>query len=462
MPHPLRLFAPIRLALACALLSASLSPAADEASVPRPAPVGPLASPLPGMPERPAVGPRGTLGADVYRKRRRALMEIFKTGAALVANEMTFDGMREGMDFYYLTGVDEAGAALLLEPTAPATPFYASAREALFLSSLDVEGEQVHGARAQLPSNALEVATGFAALHRSRWLPTALVEACVHRGGLTFVGEYRAEPAPRPKAMDAYARAQERTYGCKVNDFNGAIARMREVKEPAELALMRQAIVYTGAGHAAGLKAVHPGAHEYEVKDAVEAAFKRAGSRHLAYDSIVGSGSDSTFLHYGKDDRVMKAGELILLDVAAEAEYYAADVTRTLPVSGKFTAEQRAIYDIVLKAQAAGIAAAKAGVRVADIDAATRRVIQEAGYYDYYVHGCCHFVGLEVHDPGDYDAPLPAGAVITVEPGIYLPQRGFGVRIEDEILITPTGAELLTGAIPKDPPELERLMAAGH
>jgi Xaa-Pro aminopeptidase len=116
----------------------------------------------------------------------------------------------------------------------------------------------------------------------------------------------------------------------------------------------------------------------------------------------------------------------------------------------------------VLKAQAAGIAAAKAGVRVADIDAVTRKVIADGGYNDYYIHGCCHFVGLQVHDAGDYDAPLPAGAVITVEPGIYLPQRGFGVRIEDEILITPTGAELLTGSIPKDPAEIERLMAARH
>jgi Xaa-Pro aminopeptidase len=389
-------------------------------------------------------------------------MEKFKTGAALVMNEMSFEGLREGMDFYYLTGIDEAGAALLLEPSAPPTPFYDTAKETLFLSSLDVEAERWHGARAELPSNALEVATGFASLQRTRSIPGFLVYACVHRGGLSYLGDFVAEPRPRPKVMDAYAKAQERTYNCKVNDLNGTIARMREVKEPAELALMRQSIVYTAAGHAAGLKAVRPGAREFDVKDAVEDAFRKAGSRHVAYDSIVGSGTDSAFLHYGKDDRVLKSGELILLDVAAEAEYYASDVTRTYPVNGKYTPEQRTIYDIVLKAQAAGIAAAKAGVRVADIDAVTRKVVAEAGYNDYYIHGCCHFVGLEVHDAGDYDAPLPAGAVITVEPGIYLPQRGFGVRIEDEILITPTGATLLTGAIPKDPAEIEKLMAGGR
>jgi Xaa-Pro aminopeptidase len=458
IPRLVRVF--VRLILAAVVLPSFVALAAEDVNVPRPATPGPLTTAIPGMPEVPPVGPRGTLGIDVYRKRRQALMEKFKTGAALVMNDMTFEGLREGMDFYYLTGIDEAGASLLLEPNAPATPFYNSAKESLFLAALQVEEERWHGARAELPSNVLQVATGFASVHRSYAVPSWLVAACVHRGGLTYLGDFVAEPAPKPKVMEAYGKALERTYECKLNNLNGTIARMREVKEPAELALMRQAIVYTAAGHAAGLRAVRPGAHEYDVKDAVEDAFRRSGSRHLSYDSIVGSGTDSAFLHYGKDDRVMKAGELILLDVAAEAEYYAADVTRTLPVSGKYSPDQRAIYDIVLKAQAAGIAYAKAGVRVADIDAVTRRVITEAGYGDYYIHGCCHFVGLQVHDAGDYDAPLPAGAVITVEPGIYLPQRGFGVRIEDEILITPTGSELLTGAIPKDPAELERLMAA--
>jgi Xaa-Pro aminopeptidase len=222
---------------------------------------------------------------------------------------------------------------------------------------------------------------------------------------------------------------------------------------------MRKAIAATAAGHATALHAVHSGAREFEVKDAIEDAFRRAGSRHLSYDSITGSGPNGAVLHYPKDDRVMKDGELIVIDAAAEVEMYAADVTRTLPVGGKFTKDQRDIYEIVLAAQKAGIAAAKAGVTVGDIDRATRKVIEDAGYYDYYLHACCHFVGLQVHDSGDYEAPLPANAVITVEPGIYLPQRGFGVRIEDEILITPSGAEVLTKAIPKEADELERLMA---
>jgi len=154
----------------------------------------------------------------------------------------------------------------------------------------------------------------------------------------------------------------------------------------------------------------------------------------------------------------MKEGELVVVDAGAEEQYYATDVTRTYPVSGKFSPEQREIYDIVLKAQAAGVAAAKAGVTPRTLERAVRKVVDDAGYHDAYLHGCCHFVGLQVHDAGDYDAPLPAGAVLTVEPGIYLPQRGFGVRIEDEILITPNGAEVLTRAVPKDPDEIERRM----
>jgi len=278
---------------------------------------------------------------------------------------------------------------------------------------------------------------------------------------LTYVGALSGE-GDKPKVMDYYAKTMERVYGCKTNDLHLTLARMREVKEPEELALMRKAIEYTAAGHAQAIKVIRAGAREFEVKDAVEDAFRHAGARHVAYDSIVGSGRDGAVLHYPKDDRTMNDGELLLIDAAAEAENYASDVTRTYPVNGKYSKEQRDIYDVVLRAQAAGIAAAKAGVTVEQIDLATRKVVEDAGYYDYYVHGCCHFVGLAVHDAGDYFAPLPVGAVITVEPGIYLPDRGLGVRIEDEILITATGAEVLSKAIPKDPDEIERLMKLNH
>jgi len=433
--------------LALVLLGAE--PAGPVQETPKPLPVGKyLKASVP--PEVRTIGPTGTLGPEVYRRRRKALMEKVKSGATLVVNEARFDGMREGMDFYYLTGIDEPGAALLLDPASPDP-------EVLFLRPLEVERGRVDGERATLPSQAIELASGIAHVGRTDRLGLALLRACAH-GGLNFVGRFVAAPEPKPKVMTYYAEAQDRSYGCKVNDLHDTLARMREAKEPEEIKLMRRGIEHTAAGHAQVLEVLRPGLREFELKDAIEDGFRRSGSRHVAYDSIVGSGPNGAVLHYPKDDRVMKEGELVVVDAAAEEQFYATDVTRTYPVSGKFSPEQREIYDIVLKAQAAGIAAAKAGVTPRTLERAVRKVIDEAGYHDAALHGCCHFVGLEVHDTGDYDAPLPAGAVLTVEPGIYLPQRGFGVRIEDEILITPTGAEVITKAAPKDPEEIERRM----
>jgi Xaa-Pro aminopeptidase len=440
--------------LALVLLGAE--PAASAKEVPKQLPVGKYMAPSVGPEARP-IGPTGTLGADVYRRRRKALMDKLKTGATLVVNEMRYEGDREGMDFYYLTGIDEPGAALLLDPASPYP-------EVLFLRTLDVERGQWDGERAKLPSQMLETTSGISDISRADRLPHALLRACSH-GGLNFVGELVPAPQPKPKVMTYYSDAVERSVGslgsadaCRVNDKHDTLARMREAKEPEEIKLMRRAIEHTSAGHARVLEVLRPGMREFELKDAIEDAFRRSGSRHLAYDTIVGSGPNGAVLHYPKDDRVMKAGEVVVVDAGAEEQYYATDVTRTYPVSGKFSPEQREIYDIVLKAQAAGIAAAKAGVTPRTIEKAVRKVIDDAGYHDAFLHGCCHFVGLQVHDAGDYDAPLPAGAVLTVEPGIYLPWRGFGVRIEDEILITAQGAEVITRAIPKDPDEIERRM----
>ena len=435
--------------LALALLAAD--PPGPVQEVPKPLPVGKYMTPSVGPEPRP-IGPTGTLGADVYRKRRKALMDKLKTGVTLVVNEMSFEGSRHRMDFYYLTGIDEPGTALLLDPASPDP-------EVLYLRTLDLERGQWDGERAKLPSTLLESTTGIAEIRRIDRLPRALLRGCAH-GGLNYVGQLVPSPEPKPKVLTHYEETRERSprEGCKVNDWHDTLGRMREAKEPEEIKLMRRSIEHTGAGHARILEVLKPGIREFELKDIIEDAFRRSGSRHLAYDSIVGSGPNGAILHYPKDDRVMKEGELVVVDAGAEEQYYATDVTRTYPVSGRFSPEQREIYEIVLKAQAAGIAAAKAGVTPRTLERAVRKVIDEAGYHDAYLHGCCHFVGLEVHDAGDYDAPLPAGAVLTVEPGIYLPQRGFGVRIEDEILITPTGAEVLTKAIPKDPAEIERRM----
>jgi Xaa-Pro aminopeptidase len=163
-------------------------------------------------------------------------------------------------------------------------------------------------------------------------------------------------------------------------------------------------------------------------------------------------------LHYHANDQVLQSGELVVLDSGAKHAGYSADVTRTLPVSGKFTPRQRELYDIVLRAQAAAIAAIKPGVTLAQVDAAGRKVITDAGLGDAFIHGMGHHLGLETHDASP-DAPLEVGAVITVEPGVYLPKESIGIRIEDDVAITESGHEVLTPGIPRTADEVERAMA---
>jgi len=223
----------------------------------------------------------------------------------------------------------------------------------------------------------------------------------------------------------------------------------------------------------------------------LRAAFRRAGSERPAYAPIVGSGPNATILHYRKNDRVMRDGDLLLIDAGCEFGYYAADVTRTFPVSGRFSEAQRAIYEIVLEAQLAGIAASKPGNTLEDVHRASADVIarglvdrgliegpiaqaiEEQRYKRYFMHRTSHYLGMDVHDVGAYyvggrQRPLEPGMVITVEPGIYIPEtadvdaryRGIGVRIEDDVLVGGEGAVVLSASIPKHIDEIETACAA--
>ena len=399
------------------------------------------------------VGPTGTLGAEVYKKRRAMVMEKLKGAATVIYDEMKFDSLREGMDFYWLTGFNEAGAVLLLDPSAPMN------KEVLFLAARNVEEERWSGERAPLPSAALEQTTGISHIQRLARLGDALLEACDHSNELSYIGELTGFERPLPKALDVMKQTVAHTVACKLKDQHHLLAKLRVVKSPAEIALLRKAIASSAEGHRAAMAVAKAGLAEYVIKDAAEAAMRKAGMRHVAYESITGSGPNGAVLHYPKDDRILRQGDLVVADIGAEAEMYAADVTRTFPVGGTFTAEQRAVYNAVLKAQLAGIAKAKAGVSIRDIQKVVSDSIRESGYYDALPHTCCHFIGLEVHDVGELGAPLPEGAVLTVEPGIYLPERGFGVRIEDDILITKTGAEVLSQGLPRTADEIEKMMA---
>ncbi len=266
---------------------------------------------------------------------------------------------------------------------------------------------------------------------------------------------------------------------------------MRLFKEPAELDIMRRAAAITHEAHAAGAKFAQPGLSEYEMEAAIEYTFRRRGARGAAYTTIVGGGSNATVLHYITNSEKLRENEMVLVDAGCELEGYASDVTRTYPIGGRFTGPGRAVYEVVLAAQRAGLEQCRPGKTLSDIhDASVRAIveglvdlkllsgdvsglIESEAYKRLYMHNTSHWLGLDVHDVGSYridgvHRPLENGMVFTVEPGVYIAAndelsnlefRGIGVRIEDDIAVTNDGCENLTAAIPTEPEEIEAFVA---
>jgi Xaa-Pro aminopeptidase len=290
-------------------------------------------------------------------------------------------------------------------------------------------------------------------------------------------------------------RLRSRNVGAPADaivDPRSIVHEMRLYKEPAEIDIMRRASAISREAHEAGARLARSGAYEYEIEAVIEYTFRRLGARGAAYTTIVGGGSNATVLHYVTNSEKLRDDEMVLVDAGCELEGYASDVTRTYPVGGRFTAVGRAIYDVVLTAQRAGIAQCEPGKTLADVHAASVRAIVEGlvelkllsgdvedliareAYRRLYMHKTSHWLGLDVHDVGNYGSggnhrPLEPGMVFTVEPGIYVAAddedasaefRGIGVRIEDDIAITEDGCENLTEAIATDPEDVEALVTA--
>jgi Xaa-Pro aminopeptidase len=276
-------------------------------------------------------------------------------------------------------------------------------------------------------------------------------------------------------------------------DPRSIVHEMRIKKQPAEIDIMRRAAAITREAHAAAAKLARDGTYEYELEAEIEYVFRRRGAAGPAYNTIVGGGSNATVLHYIANDQPLRDGELVLIDAGSEFEGYASDVTRTYPVGGHFTGERRAVYDVVLAAQAAALDLCKPGSTFVDIhDAAVRRLVEglvdlsllsgnvgdliaNETYRRFYMHNTSHWLGLDVHDVGAYRVDgehraLEAGMVFTIEPGLYISSndeevdprfRGIGVRIEDDVVLTSEGHENLTAAIPKAIDDVEALVAGG-
>lgn len=241
---------------------------------------------------------------------------------------------------------------------------------------------------------------------------------------------------------------------------------MRRVKDNFEISLMQKAIDITIEAHKEAFKSMAPGLYEYQIEAVIEYIFKTNGSHQLAFDTIVGAGPNSLELHYSDGLRKIQPGDMIVMDIGCEFDHYCADITRTIPATGKFTLEQKEIYNIVLESQEAVIDMLKPGIMLAQMDSTVRAVATKYGYEKYIRHGCTHYLGLDVHDVGDNSKPLEPGCVVTVEPGLYIPPNSdlpeaywnIGIRIEDDVLITTDGNRVLSSALMKSIDEIEDFM----
>lgn len=404
-----------------------------------------------------------------YRQRRVALAEKMKTGVAILfANEeptLEYQDFRQDEDFYYLTGWNEHGAALVLIPAADAqveTPGTALGgraaqpyREILFLPSRIARLEKYNGPQMDAVTPGITMITGFDEVLPMTELPTVLNKlALADRMRLRNI--WAEQSSPQTDALLGFVGSTLGSPAIGIaQDVSQPIMALRAIKTPAEVELIRKASNASIAGQLVGMRTIHPGVRERTVAGVELAKMMEEGCERASYAPIVGSGPNSTTLHYSENSRTMQAGDLVVIDEAGEYSMYASDITRTMPVNGHFTPRQREIYDIVLGAQRAAAAAFVAGKsKINDpehkqpdsLDTVAFNYINAHGkdlhghpLGQYMIHGIGHLVGIDVHDPWNYSQPLGKGMVFTIEPGIYLPEEGFGVRIEDVYYVDEEG-----------------------
>lgn len=398
-----------------------------------------------------------TIDAREFAQRRDRVLKALDGSVGLVlagdADPNLHHPFQAHAHFHYLTGMsDEPGAALLLDPRNP-NP---ARRVQLFLRPLNPEREKWDGFRHEIGSELRERA-GIATIFRSNMLSMQLLDAARRARALSLLMPLATHTSPVSGDLEIFRRVCERVPGCGIVDRSQLLATMRARKSDAEVACIEHAGRITGLGFHVAMATLRPGMNEFDLQRNVEEAYREGGARDLAFRTIAGGGFNSTVLHYHANDQPLEAGELVCLDSGAKWCGYSADVTRTLPVSGRFDARQREIYELVLRAQEAAIRACRPGRRLHEIDEAGRDVIRKAGFADAFPHGMGHHLGLETHDANP-DEPVAEGAVITIEPGIYLPLERIGIRIEDDVLVTKRGPRVLTSHIPKSVSDIERLM----
>src|SRR5215831_3646498 len=377
-------------------------------------------------------------------------------------------------NFYYLTGLNQEGAGLIILPKLKDGQHdgWEGPREILYLPAKDAQKEKWNGSRMSPGDEDISATTGIASVQPFGEMRAAIEKlAKAYPVNYYTILPYEKENGGYPHEKAVVEWLQMVSPQVKLKDVRANIEALRMIKSPGEIAFLRKAIDVSVDSHLAAMKMMRPGLWEYQIAAKMVEVHGMGGSEAEGYAPIVGAGFNSTVLHYDQLARKMEDGDIAVLDVGAQYSGYSADITRTLPVNGKFSARQREIYDIVLGAQNAAMAALKPGMDLCKngnksvyrisfdyinshgTDSHGRKLGQ------YYIHGLGHSIGLDVHDPGAYCKPLEPGMVVTMEPGIYIPEENLGVRIEDDVLITETGYELLSKRLPRDPAEIEKIMA---
>jgi len=413
-----------------------------------------------------------------YHARREALAK--KVGGVVVLFAATENdgpndlyGFRQDDNFYYLSGSAEPGGALLIASAAdakgdtPARPYM----EILFLPPRNLTQEKWTGPKLGAENPEAPKITGFDYVEDMGQLPNDVARYVTGARPVLYTDVASGDetsaslkPLAFLKRFNAYLSFQ---------DVKPMISSLRTIKDAGEVALIRKAVDASVAAHFAAFKAVKPNVNEREISALMQYEWGKRGCERVAYAPIVGSGYYSTVLHYSDDDNIMKSGDVVVIDAAGEYSMYASDITRTLPINGHFTARQREIYDIVLGAQQASMAAFQSGkssLRRGGADSLHQVAFDYINTHgkdlhgqplgQYFIHGLSHYIGLNVHDPNDYSVPLGPGMAFTIEPGIYIPEENLGVRIEDDFWVDQDGKLIkLSGALPSKAEDVEKLMA---
>lgn len=436
------------------------------------------------------------LPQTTFAERRRRVLDQLPPGGALllpthrevVRSNTTHFPFRPHSDFYYLCGFPEPDAWLLIKRDGEDPGFH------MFVLPRDRERETWTGVRYGVEGVKEHFGADFA------WplpdLDTQLARLLADVDVLYYAfGRHPSREARLHRVLAKVRTGRKATLGpATLCDPEPLLAEMRLLKTPEELAVMRTGVAISTEAHVAAMQAVRPGVHEYEIQALVEYTFRRRGAWGWAYPSIVAGGANACILHYVRNDDVFREGELMLIDAGAEVDGYATDITRTTPVGARYEGLQRDAYQVVLDVQRKTIAAVKTGASInalheqvlrdltqgmIDLGALqgdVEQLIADKKHEAYYPHRTSHWLGVDVHDAGRYNLragphkPFEPGHVLTVEPGLYFPAddltlpvglRGVGIRIEDDVLVTESGNEVLTARVPKEIDDVEALRREG-